>query len=221
MLRSLPLLPLLLLLPAFLSLAGCGEERAKAPGPPNRDALFDPWLAREQAPDVFRVKFETTRGDIVFEIRRDWAPQGADRFFNLVRIGYFDDVAFFRVLPAFVAQFGIHGDPRVNAAWRQTALADDPVKTSNVRGTLSFATGGPNTRTTQLFINLGHNTNLDAMGFSPIGKVIEGMPVAAKLFMDYGEAASRVQDLIQYKGNDFLKQKFPKLDYIKQATVLE
>lgn len=191
-------------------------------------ALKDPSLATEKAPDIYKVKMKTTRGDFVIEVHRDWAPQGADRFYNLVKAGYYTDVAFFRVIKGFMAQFGIHGEPEVSAKWREANIQDDPVRpdVSNTRGYVSFAKGGPNSRTTQLFINfVDKNAQLDAMGFPPIGKVIEGMDVVDSLYDGYGEGAPRGlgprQDRIQFEGNKYLKESFPKLDYIESATVVE
>jgi len=157
-------------------------------------------------------------------VHRDWAPQGADRFYELVNSGYFDGVRFFRVLPGFMAQFGIHGDPKVSAKWRNQNIPDDPVLKSNTRGMLSYATAGPGTRTTQVFINFGDNRMLDPQGFAPFGQVIEGMAVVDKLYAAYGEGAPRGrgpdQGRIQAEGNAYLERDFPKLDYVKKATVV-
>lgn len=173
------------------------------------------------APAVFRVKFETSTGDFVIEVHRDWAPVGADRFYNLARSGYFDDVRFFRVLDGFMAQFGIHGEPAVAARWRAQQIPDDPVKQSNTRGMLSFATAGANTRTTQLFINFVDNRRLDASGFAPLGQVIEGMEIVDRLHSAYGEGPRAPdQGRIQTQGNAYLKQDFPRLDYIKRASIV-
>jgi peptidyl-prolyl cis-trans isomerase A (cyclophilin A) len=207
-----------------LAIAGCGSEREpdRAPLPPN--PLLNPDALTERAPDVFRVRFETSKGTFVVEVHRAWAPQGADRFYNLVKNGYYDGVRFFRVLEGFVAQFGIHGDPRVNAAWRGKAIPDDPVVESNVRGTLSFAMAGPHTRTTQVFINLGDNARLDGMGFAPFGRVVEGMEVVDALYAGYGEGAPRGagpnQARIQAEGNAYLDREFPQLDYVTIATLV-
>jgi peptidyl-prolyl cis-trans isomerase A (cyclophilin A) len=184
----------------------------------------DPAKLTEKAPDSFKVKFETTKGNFTVEVTRSLAPQGADRFYNLVRSGYFKDVAFFRVIPGFMCQFGIHGDPKVSAAWRKAQIPDDPVKASNTRGAVTFATAGPNTRTTQLFISFGDNSRLDSTGFAPFGKVTGGMDVVDKINGEYGEGAPRGrgpdQDRIQMEGNAYLKKDFPNLDYIKSATVV-
>jgi len=196
-----------------------------APAKPIAPALLEPEKATEKAPAKYKVKFVTTQGDIVFEVTRAWAPNGADRFYNLVKIGYFEDVAFFRVINDFMAQFGIHGAPAVNAKWREARIEDDPVKESNKRGYLTFATSGPNSRTVQMFINFKDNSRLDGSGFSPIGKVVEGMDVVDKLYKGYGEGAPRGegpdQGRLQMQGNTYLQEQFPKLDYIKSASVLK
>jgi peptidyl-prolyl cis-trans isomerase A (cyclophilin A) len=188
-------------------------------------ALLDPFAATEQAPATFKVKFETTKGDFVVEVTRAWAPLGADRFYNLVKLGYFEDIAFFRVLDGFMAQFGLHGTPKVTSAWKTAPIKDDAVTQSNKRGTLSFATSGPNTRTTQLFINYNDNVPLDRMGFSPFGKVVEGMEVVDSLHKGYGEGAPKGsgpdQGKIEREGNAYLKARFPKLDYIERATLVQ
>ncbi len=202
------------------------EPEAKpAPIPEKHPALLNPALANESAPETFKVKFTTTKGDIVIELNRSWSPNGVDRFYNLVKIGFYTDIAFFRVIKGFMAQFGISGDPLVSAKWREANISDDPVQESNTRGKVSFATAGPNTRTTQLFINYGNNSNLDRMGFSPIGEVVEGMDVVDSLYMEYGEGAPRDkgpdQGYIQQRGNTYLKEQFPNLDYIKKAAIME
>ncbi len=184
----------------------------------------DPSKLTAKAPDSFKARFDTSKGSFTVEVTRSLAPNGADRFYNLVRSGYFTDVEFFRVIPGFMCQFGIHGDPKVAAAWRGANIPDDPVKGSNTRGAITFATAGPNTRTTQLFINYADNTRLDSMGFSPFGKVTEGMEVVDKICGDYGEGAPQGrgpdQGRVQREGNAYLKKDFPKLDYIKSATIL-
>jgi peptidyl-prolyl cis-trans isomerase A (cyclophilin A) len=185
----------------------------------------DPAKLTAKAPETFKAQFNTTKGKFVIEVTRSLAPNGADRFYNLVRSGYFTDVAFFRVVPGFMCQFGIHGDPKISAKWRDANIPDDPVKGSNTRGTITFATAGPNTRTTQLFINFRDNTGLDGQGFAPFGKVIEGMDVVDKINGKYGDAPEfgghgPEQGLIQSEGNTYLKENFPDLDYIKSATIL-
>jgi peptidyl-prolyl cis-trans isomerase A (cyclophilin A) len=192
--------------------------------PPVMDILKDPSKAVEKAPDTFKVKFATTKGDFTLEINRSWSPLGADRFYNLVKAGFFSDVAFFRVIEGFMVQFGIHGDPAVAAAWRGARIQDDPVKESNAPGYISYAMAGPNTRTTQFFINYGDNNRLDGMGFSPFGKVTEGMDIVKSIYSGYGEGAPSGrgpdQGRVQMQGNAYLKAEFPKMDYIKSAQVL-
>jgi peptidyl-prolyl cis-trans isomerase A (cyclophilin A) len=196
------------------------EEKPSTASP----GFTDPAKLTEKAPETFKAQFDTTKGKFTIEVTRSLSPNGADRFYNLVRSGYFKDIAFFRVIPGFMCQFGIHGDPNVSAKWRAAAIADDPVKGSNTRGTITFATAGPNTRTTQLFINFADNSNLDGMGFSPFGKVTEGMDVVDKINGEYGEGAPRGrgpdQGRVQGEGNTYLKKDFPNLDYIKSATIL-
>ena len=182
------------------------------------DKLLRPKDANAKAPGTFKVKFETTRGDIVVEVTRELAPSGVDRFYNLVKLGFFDEARFFRVMPGFIVQFGLNGNPKVNSAWREATIQDDAVKTSNARGTLCFATAGPNTRTTQMFFNLGNNPGLDKQGFAPFGKIVEGLDVLDKIHAGYREKPS--QQLIQYEGNAYLKREFPKLDSIKRAVVV-
>jgi len=197
---------------------------AAADKKPDTAAFADPSKLTEKAPESFKAKFTTTKGAFTIEVTRSLSPNGADRFYNLVKSGYFQDVAFFRVIPGFMGQFGIHGDPKVSTAWRGARIQDDPVKGSNKRGFVSFAMAGPNTRTTQFFINLVDNTNLDSMGFSPFGKVVEGQDVVDKINGEYGEGAPRGrgpnQGLIQEKGNEYLKASFPNLDYIKSAALV-
>ncbi|MGD1088483.1 MAG: peptidylprolyl isomerase [Verrucomicrobiota bacterium] len=186
--------------------------------------FIDPAKLTEQAPETFKAQFDTTKGKFTVEVTRSLSPNGADRFYNLVRSGFFKDIAFFRVIPGFMCQFGIYGDPNVSAKWREATIADDPVKGSNTRGTITFATAGSNTRTTQLFINFGDNSGLDTQGFSPFGKVIEGMDVVDKINSEYGEGAPSGrgpdQGRIQGEGNAYLKKDFPDLDYIKSATIV-
>ena len=185
----------------------------------------DPAKLKEKAPDTFKAKFETTKGSFTIEVSRSLSPNGVDRFYNMVRSGYFTDIAFFRVIPGFMCQFGIHGDPKVAAAWREASIPDDPVIGSNTRGAVTFAKGGPNSRTTQLFINFGDNSRLDGMGFPPIGKVTQGMEVVDKINGEYGEGADMggrgpLQGRTQREGNAYLKKEFPNLDYIKSATIV-
>ncbi len=190
-----------------------------------KTALTNPRAAKEKAPATVKVTMATTKGDFVIEVHRDWAPLGADRFYNLVKLGYFTDVAFFRVVKGFMVQFGIHGDPAVNKAWKTANIQDDPTgKQSNTRGMVTFAMAGPNTRTNQIFINYADNSRLDSMGFAPFGKVVEGMKVVDAIEGMYGEGAPQgrgpAQGRIQSEGNAYLKADFPKLDYIKKATIL-
>jgi len=177
----------------------------------------------EQAPAAYAVKLVTTKGEIVIDVARDWAPKGADRFYTLVRSGYFTKVAFFRVLEGFMAQVGMSGDPELNGKWREKKIDDDPVVESNKRGMVTFATAGKNSRTTQFFINFKDNTSLDRMGFAPFGKVRD-MAVADKLYAGYGEGwpsgKGPNQKTISEEGAKYLKAKFPKLDYIKRAEIL-
>jgi len=184
----------------------------------------DPSKLTEKAPETFKAQFDTTKGKFTVEVTRSLAPNGADRFYNLVRSGYFKDIAFFRVVPGFMCQFGIHGDPKVAEAWKTASITDDPVKGSNTRGTITFATRGPNTRTTQLFINFGDNLRLDGMGFASFGKVTEGLDVVLKINGEYGDGPPNGrgpnQGRVQTEGNEFLKKDFPNLDYIKSATII-
>lgn len=186
-------------------------------------SLKSPASLTEKAPDTFTVNVDTTKGAFAIEVTRAWAPNGADRFYNLVKNGYYDQVRFFRVIGGFMAQFGIHGDPALSAEWRNARIPDDPVKQSNKKGYITFATAGPNTRTTQLFINLVDNGGLDGQGFAPIGRVVSGMDVVEKLHNGYGEGAPRgkgpEQGRLQAEGNAYLEKNFPQLDYIKTASI--
>ena len=213
----------LTLLLAAISLAGCAT--AAAPPAPKINPRLQPATLTATAPEVFKVRFETTKGPFVVEVHRAWAPNGADRFYNLVRNGYYDGVRFFRVVSGFMAQFGLHGDPAINAAWEDASIADDPVVGSNTRGMVTFAMAGPDSRTTQLFINLVDNVRLDRMGFAPFGKVIEGMETVDALHSGYGEGAPRGrgprQDRIGTEGNAYLTAEFPELDSILTARIVE
>jgi peptidyl-prolyl cis-trans isomerase A (cyclophilin A) len=186
-------------------------------------SLLKPETLNEKAPETYKVKVTTTKGDFVIEAHRDWAPLGADRFYNLVKNGYYTNASFFRVLPGFVVQWGFHQDPAVNRVWEAARLQDDPVTQSNTAGTLTFATAGPNTRTTQIFINLADNARLDVMGFSPFAKVIEGMDVVEKFYSGYGEGAPQGngpdQGQIASGGKAYLEKNFPQLDSIKVAVI--
>ncbi len=187
-------------------------------------SLMNPSSLKAAAPDTYKVKITTTKGDIVAEVNRAWAPLGADRFYNLVKNGFYTNAAFFRVLPGFVVQVGISARPEVSRVWSQARIPDDPVKESNLRGYLTFATAGPNTRTTQLFINLADNTSLDGMGFAPFGKVVEGMEIVEQLYSGFGEGAPQGrgpdQGRVTNEGKAYLDKEFPLLDSIKTAVVL-
>jgi peptidyl-prolyl cis-trans isomerase A (cyclophilin A) len=220
------------LLIASLSAAAlaCGGEKApdaaSAALPPASPALLRPDTATlsRPAPDSFNVAFETSKGRFVVRAYRAWSPRGVDRFHYLVTNGFYDGVKFFRNIDGFMVQFGIHGDPAVNTAWRDRNIPDEPVKASNTAGTVSYAMGGPNTRTTQLFINKANNVPLDGMGFSPFAKVTEGMDVVMQLYAGYGEGAPNGagpdQGRIQAEGNRYLNASFPQLDEIKTAKVI-
>jgi peptidyl-prolyl cis-trans isomerase A (cyclophilin A) len=201
-------------------------ETAASPAPPPSAqlSLDKPSSLNLRAPDVFRATFATSKGDVVIEVHRDWAPHGADRFYNLVKAGYYNDTRFFRVVGGFMAQIGISGKPELNAIWREQQIPDDPVVKSNTRGFVSFATAGPGTRTTQFFVNYSDgNARLDGMGFAPFGQVTSGMDVVDKLYAEYGEGAPRGrgpdQGRIQSEGNAYLMRDFPQLDYVKEAKV--
>jgi cyclophilin family peptidyl-prolyl cis-trans isomerase len=180
-------------------------------------ALLHPSTLTAKAPDVYEVTFKTTAGDFVVTVTRAWAPIGADRFYNLVKHGFFTDAAFFRVVPGFIVQFGLSANPAVNKVWDKASIKDDPVTQSNHAGYLTFATAGPNTRTTQLFINFGENAALDSQGFAAFGKVTAGMDVVQKIYSGYGESPD--QALITDQGKAYLDKSFPKLDHIISATV--
>jgi peptidyl-prolyl cis-trans isomerase A (cyclophilin A) len=193
--------------------------------PAQKASLDKPESLTDKAPDVYRARFATSKGDFVIEVHRDWAPQGADRFFNLVKYGYYNETRFFRVVSGFMAQIGIHGKPEMNTVWREQRIADDPVKMSNLRGFVSFATAGPGTRTAQFFVNYADaNSRLDTMGFAPFGQVTSGMEIVDSLYAEYGEGAPQGrgphQGRIQSEGNAYLLRDFPQLDYVKEATIL-
>jgi len=189
-----------------------------------KGALSDPAALKDTAPATFKVNFDTTAGPFVVTVHRDWAPNGADRFYNLVKNGFYDDCRFFRVISGFMVQFGINGDPAVMSVWRGAALPRDPVKHGNTRGTITYAMGAsPDTRTTQVFINFGDNSMLDKQGFAAFGEVTSGMNIVDKIYSGYGEGAPSgsgpQQGRIQTEGNAYLQKQFPKLDYIKKATI--
>ncbi len=187
-------------------------------------ALLRPALLKDKAPDEYKVKFTTTRGDFVVTVTRSWAPLGADRFYNLVKHHFYDNASFFRVLPGFVVQFGLSAYPPVSTAWKKSEFKDDPVTQSNLRGNIVFATAGADTRTTQVFINLVDNKRLDRMGFAPFGQVSEGMNVVEMMYEGYGEGppsgSGPDQDEIQRQGKPYLDKGWPKLDYIKSSAII-
>jgi peptidyl-prolyl cis-trans isomerase A (cyclophilin A) len=189
-------------------------NRTAAPRP----HLLNPATLKAQAPAVYRAKFTTTRGEFVIEVTRAWAPLGADRFYNLVRNGFYNNAAFFRVVPGFVVQFGIPANPAVARAWYQARIPDDPVAQSNRRGYVTFATSGPNSRTTQIFINYGDNAGLDAQGFAPFGRVVEGMELVDQINAEYGQAPD--QGRITNEGHAYLDREFPRLDVIRSAVIV-
>jgi peptidyl-prolyl cis-trans isomerase A (cyclophilin A) len=188
--------------------------------------LLDPSNANEKAPSVFKAKFATTKGDFVVEVHRDWAPNGADRFYNLVKLGFYDDTRFFRAVDGFMVQFGISGDPAVSAKWQENGIPDEPGTQSNKRGLITYAQRNtPSSRTTQVFINTVDNSRLDSMHFVPFGQVTQGMDVVDSLYKGYGEGAPMGagpdQGRIQAQGNAYLDSKFPKLDAIKHADIVK
>jgi peptidyl-prolyl cis-trans isomerase A (cyclophilin A) len=215
----------LLMAAGCLALAACSssptETKTEAP-PPQKE---EPKAAvPEKAPDVFKVNLDTSKGLVVVEVHRDWAPIGVDHFYTLVKLGFYDGDRFFRYVRNFIVQFGINGDPKTNHVWSNTNLRDDPVTHHNVRGTVVYATAGPNTRSTQLFINLRNNSaSLDGQGFEPFGTVVTGMDVVDSLYSGYGEMPPQGEgpdsEQIDRQGNDYLLSRFPRLDFIKKATI--
>ena len=189
--------------------------------------LYYPDRLVEVAPETFRVRFETTKGEFLVEVNRSWAPNGADRFYNLVKNGYYHGVYFYRVMAGFMAQFGTHGEPQVQVRWKDATIDDDPVLESNTRGTLTYAkTNRRNSRTTQLFINYRDNSRLDADGFAPIGRVIEGMEVVDQLHAGYGDTADQGGNgpdtrHMSFEGNKYLEENFPDMDHVVSATLVE
>jgi peptidyl-prolyl cis-trans isomerase A (cyclophilin A) len=185
--------------------------------------LGNPAALTEQAPATYKARFDTSKGVFVIDVRREWAPVGADRFYNLVKNGFYDENRFFRVISGFMVQFGINGNPQVSTPWRNAQIKDDPVKQSNKRGFITFATSGPNSRTTQVFINFGENARLDGMGFASFGQVSSGMNVVDQLYSDYGEGAPSGrgpnQGRMQGEGNAYLTKDFPNLDFVRKATI--
>ena len=203
--------------------AGLFAASLAAPALAQHAKLGAPAALTEQAPATYKAKFETSKGVFVVQVTRAAAPAGADRFYNLVKNGFFDDVRFFRNISGFMVQFGINGDPALNSKWRVARIPDDRVSQSNTRGMITFATSGPNARTTQVFINFADNSQLDGMGFAPFGKIVSGMDVVDKLYSGYGEGAPNGsgpdQNRIQTEGNAYLAKGFSKLDYVKKATI--
>lgn len=201
---------------AAVTLAGCGGSKQDA----QKVAPAGP------VPDIYKVTFDTSRGPFVIEVHKDWAPEGAERFYRLVEQKYYDGNRFFRVVPNFVVQWGIHGNPQMSAVWRNLVIKDDPVKESNKRGYVTYATSGPNTRTTQVFVNLRENARLDKLGFSPFGRVVSGLDeVVDKLYSAYRDGppngSGPDQNQIELRGNAYLEERFPRLDYIKSARITE
>jgi cyclophilin family peptidyl-prolyl cis-trans isomerase len=207
------ILPLALALTAFA-----------APAYAQSSKLENPAALTETAPATYKARFDTSKGAFVVQVTRALAPHGADRFYNLVKNGFYDNVRFFRVISGFMVQFGINGNPAISAKWREANIPDDPVRASNKRGTITFATAGPNTRTTQVFINFADNSSLDGQGFAPFGQVVSGMAVVDKLYAGYGEGAPNGngpdQGRLQAQGNAYLTQDFKRLDYVKKATIV-
>jgi peptidyl-prolyl cis-trans isomerase A (cyclophilin A) len=235
------LLTSLFLASTLVLAASCKDPAASAPGLPAEGAAaqgakkgvtaekgaaeLDPSKATEKAPEVFKAKFTTTKGDFVIEVHRDWAPQGADRFYNLVKMGFYNEDRFFRAVEGFMVQFGLHGLPEVNRKWQSANIPDDPVKQSNKKGYVTFAMRGlGGTRTTQIFINYADNGRLDGMGFAPFGQVVEGMDVVDRFYKGYGEGAPKGQGpdqgRIQSQGNEYLQGSFPMLDWVKVAQIV-
>ncbi len=190
----------------------------------NSEALAQDKASKpEDIPETYQVKFDTSKGDVIIEVHRDWAPIGAARFYDSVKSGFYDDTRFFRVVPDFMVQFGINGDPKVQSKWREAKIKDDQPKgknrQSNKRGFITFATSGPNSRTTQVFINFKSNAFLDGQGFTPFGEVIKGLEIVDKFNSQSGEKPD--QGRIQSEGNAYLNKSFPNLDFIKKATIVE
>ncbi len=202
----------------LIILTACGSDSGKM----NKEALMEPKSdeMKLEAPEQFSVTFETSAGSFEITVNRDWAPNGADRFYNLVKNGYYNEQRFFRVVPGFVVQWGMSGDPQLTKEWMGAHILDDPVRESNTRGRITFAaTNQPNSRTTQVFINLGENGNLDGMRFAPFGEVTKGMEVVDQINAEYGEQPS--QGYIVDQGNAYLEENFPNLDYIKTLAIDE
>lgn len=192
---------------------------ASPPAPP--PALLHPAKLTAKAPATFAVEFDTTKGKFVVTVHRAWAPRGVDRFYNLVKAGFYNGNEFFRVVKGFVVQFGISGSPKVSSAWQTATIKDDPVKASNTVGTITYADAGPNTRTTQVFVNLANNAGLNRQGFAPFGKVTSGLAVVKKLYGGYDDTPTNDQQQMATQGNAFLKKHFPKLDSVIRARVVK
>ena len=210
----------------FVSGCSSSEPVETAVEPEGHPGLYAPSLMKQSAPAAFSVRFETTKGELVVHCERDWAPNGVDRFYNLVEAGYFDDAAFYRAIPDYIVQFGTHGEPEVTQLWSEARIGDDPQQLSNERGAMSFAQEAPHSRTTQLFINLADNSaDLDPFGLAPICRVVEGMETVDAIYTGYGEldpkGAGPKPNLLQRLGNKYLRREFPEMDYIKEATWLE
>jgi peptidyl-prolyl cis-trans isomerase A (cyclophilin A) len=197
--------------------AACGGS--KSAGPPS--ALLHPDKLTDKAPQIFQATFKTTKGDFTIEVHRNWARHGADRFYNLVKSGFYDHTKVFRAVPNFVVQFGISPYPEVSKQWRSATIPDDLVTVHNQRGGVTFAAAGPNTRTTQVFINLGDNRSLDNGGFAPFGAVTKGMDIVDKLYSGYGDEPTSHQGEMQLQGNAWLEKNYPKLDSIESARVTD
>jgi peptidyl-prolyl cis-trans isomerase A (cyclophilin A) len=211
-----------------LVVEGCRKAAVNRPASEARStvqpSLDQPASLHLTAPAIYDARFSTTRGDFVVEVHRDWAPLGADRFYNLVKFGYYNGASFFRVVRGFVIQFGLNSNPQLSQIWSGAAIQDDPVRESNAAGTLAFAAAGPNTRTTQVFINLANNANLDSMGFAPFGKITDGLRVVKSIYSGYGDGppggTGPDQNRIMTEGSAYLEKYFPKLDSIKTAVIM-
>lgn len=220
MTRAVPTVALAILVALATASVGLDAQTAAA-----KKSLMNPAGLKEKAPETYNVKFDTSAGEFVIKVTRAWAPNGADRFYNLVKNGFYDDTRFFRAIPNFMVQFGIHGSPLVSSLWKNARIPPDKVTQSNKKGFITFAMGAtPDTRTTQVFINFRNNSNLDGMGFAPFGEVVSGIENVDKIYTGYGEGAPRgkgpEQGRVQAEGNAYLNKSFPKMDYIKTATIV-
>jgi peptidyl-prolyl cis-trans isomerase A (cyclophilin A) len=208
--------------PALLALIGCSPSSETKKEEPKKEAVAP--KKEEPVPDVYKLNLDTSKGLVVVEVHHAWAPNGADHLYRLAKDGFYDGSRFYRYVRGFIVQFGINGDPKINNRWRDVNLPDDPFKQTNAKGTLTYATAGPRTRSTQLFFNLRNNKELDSKGFTPVGKVVSGMDVVEGLYRMYGEIPQQGgqgpnPDMIESQGNEYLMSHFPLLDYIKKATV--